>query len=408
VSFIFKIARRYLIGKKSTNAIHILSFISLIAMVVGTMALILVLSVYNGFENLVLSLYDSFRPDLVIQVDQGKTFQSLPELTGLLSDVPEISAYSLVLEENALFEYNDRQSQAVIKGVDQSYNAVNPVDTCLVEGFYRIERGKNNALVGLGVAKKLSLSLFDDFEQLRVYMPRKDAKLNTANPLNMVNRKTVNPMGFYSIEKEFDSKYVFVDLYFAQDLMESPNQISGIEILLKEDANMIAVQENLSKKLPASLRIANRYEVDKTLYRVMQSEKFVAFLILSFILLLMSFNIIGCLTMLVLDKRKDISILRTMGATTKQVYRIFLATGLTLSCGGALIGSLFALVIGLLQQKFKLLKINESGNFLIDAFPVEFRLMDFILVACIVVLIGLMASYIPAKRAAQQSLMFRE
>lgn len=377
-------------------------------MVVGTMALILVLSVYNGFENLVLSLYDSFRPDLVIQVDKGKTFQPQLELIHLLDDIPEINTFSLVLEENALFEYNDRQSQAVIKGVDQNYTGVNPIDTCLIEGYYRIDRGKNTAVMGLGVAKKLSLSLFDDFEDLKVYMPRKDVKLNTADPLKMVNFKVVKPMGFYSIEKEFDSKYVFVDLYFAQDLMESPNQISSIEISLEENANMTRIQERVSNKLPDGLRIANRYEVDKTLYRVMQSEKFVAFLILSFILLLMSFNIIGCLTMLVLDKRKDISILRTMGATTKQIYRIFLATGLTLSCVGALIGCLLALTIGLLQQKFKLLKINENGNFLIDAFPVEFRLIDFILVACIVILIGLMASYIPAKRAAQQSLMFRE
>jgi len=377
-------------------------------MVVGTMALILVLSVYNGFENLVLSLYDSFRPDLVIQIDQGKTFKVQGQLIDLLDDTPEINTYSLVLEENALFEYNNRQAQAVIKGVDQNYTGVNPIDTCLIEGYYRIDRDKNTAVMGLGVAKKLSLSLFDDFEDLIVYMPRKDVKLNTADPSKMVNRRILNAMGFYSIEKEFDSKYVFVDLYFAQDLMESPNQISSIEISLKKNVNMTVVQARLSKKLPEGLRIANRYEVDKTLYRVMQSEKFVAFLILSFILLLMSFNIIGCLTMLVLDKRKDISILRTMGATTKQIYRIFLATGLALSCGGALIGCLLALTIGLLQQKFKLLKINENGNFLIDAFPVEFRLIDFILVACIVILIGLMASYIPAKRAAQQSLMFRE
>jgi len=408
VSFIFKIARRYLIGKKSTNAIHILSFISLIAMIVGTMALILVLSVYNGFENLVLTLYNSFRPDLIIQIDEGKTFKVEGNFIDMLDNTPEISAYSLVLEENALFEYDDRQYQAVIKGVDQNYTGVNPIDTCLIEGYYRIDRGKNTAVVGLGVAKELSLGLFDDFEKLSVYMPRKDAKLNTANPLNMVNRKIVNPMGFYSIEKEFDSKYVFVDLYFAQDLMESPNQVSGIEILLEKGSDLTAVQKQLSKNLPTGLNIANRYEIDKTLYRVMQSEKFVAFLILSFILLLMSFNIIGCLTMLVLDKRKDISILRTMGATTKQIYRIFLATGLTLSCGGALIGGLLALIIGLLQQKFEFLKINENGNFLIDAFPVEFRLFDFILVACIVILIGLMASYIPSKRAAQQSLMFRE
>lgn len=406
--FIFKIARRYLIGKKSTNAIHILSFISLIAMIVGTMALILVLSVYNGFENLVLTLYDSFRPDLVIQVDKGKTFEPQLELIDLLNDNEGISAFSLVLEENALFEYDDHQHQALIKGVDGNYPNVNPIDTCLVDGYYRIDRGKNTGVVGLGVAKELSLSLFDDFNDFKVYMPRKNAKVGSANPLNLVKSRIIKPMGFYSIEKEFDSKYVFVDLYFAQDLMESPNQVSSIEILLAEGASLNSVQEQLSKNLANGLYIENRYEVDKTLYKVMQSEKFVAFLILSFILLLMSFNIIGCLTMLVLDKKKDISILRTMGATTKQIYRIFLTTGLTLSCVGAFIGCILALSIGLLQQKFKLLKINENGNFLIDAFPVEFRLIDFILVAGIVILIGLMASYIPAKRAAQQSLMFRE
>jgi len=189
-----------LIGKKSTNAIHILSFISLIAMVVGTMALILVLSVYNGFENLVLTLYDSFRPDLVIQVDKGKTFEPQLELIDLLNDTEGISAFSLVLEENALFDYDDQQYQALIKGVDQNYPSVNPIDTCLIEGYYRINRGQHTGVVGLGVAKELSLSLFDDFKDFKVYMPRKNAKGSSANPRDLVKSRIIKPMGFYSIE----------------------------------------------------------------------------------------------------------------------------------------------------------------------------------------------------------------
>jgi len=190
--------------------------------------------------------------------------------------------------------------------------------------------------------------------------------------------------------------------------MESPNQISGIEILLKEGANLKEVQKKLTQQLPGHLYIENRYEVDKTLYKTMQSEKFVAYLILSFILLLMSFNIIGCLTMLVLDKRKDISILRAMGATPSQIYRIFITTGLVLSCTGALIGCFLALAIGIMQKKFELLKINESGNFLIDAFPVDFNIWDFVIIGLTVIGISLFASYFPAKKAAQQALLFRD
>jgi len=408
LKFILPIARRYLIGKKSTNAIHILSGVSLLAMMIGTMALILVLSVYNGFENLVLSLYDSFRADLVIEVEKGKTFKPNSALLTQLEDFDDIDAFSLVLEENAIFDFNDKQYFARLKGIDENYTKVNPIDTCLVDGYFRIKKGSNVGVLGLGVAKALSLSLFDDFGELRVFMPKKDGKLNTTNPYNMVNIKSIWPMGLYSIEKEFDSKYVFVDLEFAQDVIESKNEVSGIEIALYENVDVEAFQKKIQQILPENLKVTNRFQIDNTLYKVMKSEKLVAYLILSFILLIAAFNIIGSLSMLVIEKRKDISILKAMGASNRQINRIFLTTGLLLSFTGAILGSIIAIIIGLLQQHFQIIKLNQSGIFLIDAFPVDFRLNDFILIGITVVLIGCLASYFPARRAAGMPLIFKD
>ena len=408
MKFILPIAKRYLIGKKSTNAIHILSGISLLAMMIGTMALILVLSVYNGFENLVLSLYDSFRADLVVEVEKGKTFEPNGAFLTKLDDFDEIEAYSLVLEENAIFDFDGKQYFARLKGIDENYTKVNAVDTCLVDGYFRIKKGSNIAVLGLGVAKALSLSLFDDFGELRVFMPKKNVKLNTTNPSKMVNIKSIWPMGFYSIEKEFDSKYVFVDLMFAQELIESGNEISAIEIALTEGVDLVEFQQELKQILAPNLKITNRFQIDNTLYKVMKSEKLVAYLILSFILLIAAFNIIGSLSMLVIEKRKDISILKAMGATNRQINRLFLTTGLLLSFTGAILGSIIAIVIGLLQQYFEIIKLNQSGMFLIDAFPVEFRLNDFIIIGITVIVIGCLASYFPARRAAAIPMVFKD
>jgi len=408
LKFILPIARRYLIGKKSTNAIHILSGISLLAMMIGTMALILVLSVYNGFENLVLSLYDSFRADLIVEVEKGKTFMPDSLLLTQLEDFDEIEAFSLVLEENAIFDFDGKQHFACLKGIDENYTKVNPVDTCLVEGYFRIKDDSNVAVLGLGVAKALSLSLFDDFGELRVFMPKKNAKYSSTNPGSMVNIESIWPMGLYSIEKEFDSKYVFIGLQFAQKLIESKGEVSGIEILLYDDVDLEKFQQGIKNILPENLKITNRFQIDNTLYKVMKSEKLVAYLILSFILLIAAFNIIGSLSMLVIEKKKDISILKAMGATNNQINRLFLTTGLLLSFTGAILGSIIAIIIGSLQQHFEIIKLNQSGMFLIDAFPVDFRLNDFILIGITVVVIGCLASYFPARRAAGMPMIFKD
>lgn len=375
---------------------------------IGTMALILVLSVYNGFENLVLSLYDSFRADLVIEVEKGKTFAPNGVFLTQLEDFDEIEAFSLVLEENAIFDFDGKKKFARIKGIDENYTKVNPVDTCLVDGYFRIKKGGNVAVLGLGVAKALSLSLFDDFGELRVFMPKRDAKLNTNNPRDMVNVKKIWPMGLYSIEKEFDSKYVFVDLIFAQELIETGNEVSAIEIALSENVSLEKFQQKVKQILPENLKVTNRFQIDNTLYKVMKSEKLVAYLILSFILLIAAFNIIGSLSMLVIEKRKDISILKAMGATNRQINQLFLTTGLLLSFTGAILGSIIALIIGLLQQHFEIIKLNQSGIFLIDAFPVDFRLNDFILIGITVIVIGCLASYFPARRAAGLPMIFKD
>lgn len=377
-------------------------------MTVGTMALILVLSVYNGFEGLVLSLYDSFRADIVLVPEKGKSYEPTAALLTDLNNNENIKAYSLVLEENALFDYDGKPYFATLKGVDQNYLSVNQIDTSIVEGQFRIEEGRGFAVLGLGVAKALSMSLFDDFGSLRVFMPRRGEKVNTINPMESVNIRDLKPMGYYSIEKEFDSKYVFVALDFAQTILEQKNRVSGIELILHDTDKIEKVQAELTKNLPDNIKALNRFELDSTIYKVMKGEKFVAYLLLTFILIIAAFNIIGSLSMLVLEKRKDISILQAMGASPNDIYKIFLTTGLMLSLGGALLGFVLAIVIGLIQKHFQPININASGNFLIDALPVEFRYQDFLLIGITVVAIGLLASYFPARRAARADVVFRD
>ncbi len=277
-----------------------------------------------------------------------------------------------------------------------------------MDGVFRLRPQSNDAVVGLGVAKSLSLNIYDDFSELRVFSPKRGKKINTLNPLESVNIRALFPRGLYSIEKEFDSKYIFVPLKLAQEILEYPNRISALEIALADQNKIERIQKLLKEKIPEDLTIKNRYEQDSTIYKVMKSEKWVAFLILSFILLIVAFNILGSLSMLVIDKKKDISILQAMGADQTTIKRTFLLTGLFVSIGGAFLGAVIALFLGFLHKQFGLIQINANGNFLVDALPLDFRFSDFIWVAMVVIVIGMFSSYFPAVRAAKQAMEFRD
>jgi len=400
----FKIARRYLFAKKSTNAINIISAISALGMCFGTMALILILSVFNGFEGLVVSLYDTFNPDLKITVNEGKVFvptdQQITELEGLEG----IKGVSAVLEEIALLRYDDKTTPCRLKGVDDNFVKVSGVtDTAMIRGKF-VLNGKTtqNAVVGLGIERALHIDVSNEFEFLDIFMPKRTGKISN-NPEEAFNLKKVFPVGTFSIQEEFDKDYIFVPIEVGQELLSYKNgEISQLEIAFLPDADMESLQQKVKNILGSNFTVKNRYEQDVFLYKVMQTEKLAVFLILALILVVASFNIVGSLSMLVIEKSKDISILKAMGAERSLIRGIFLSEGFMLSFLGGLIGMAIAFVICFIQQKFEVIKL-QGDSLLIDSYPVEMRFEDFALTLLTIVVIAIAASYFPAQKAAQQS-----
>lgn len=397
-----KFARRYLISKKSTNAINIISGVAVLGMVVTTMAFILILSVINGFEDLVISLFNTFNPDLKAQVKEGKTFALTPAQLNEIAAVKGVEAVAQVLEENAVIMYNDKSLIVTLKGVDEVFSQVSSVDTSMVDGeFYLQTNEQAFAVIGAGVASMLGINLFNQFAPLQVYLPKRTGKLKTEIDKSF-NDALIQPAGVFSIQADFDSRFVITPINFVRKLLEYEKEVSALEIAIQANANQSKVQQQIQSILGKDFKVLNRYQQDEYLYKIMRMESWAAYAILSFILLVTAFNIVGSLAMLVMEKRNDISILKAMGATDRLIYRIFLIEGMLLAIVGAVIGMTTALIICLLQQRYKLIKI-EGDSFLIDAYPVSLRLSDFVFVAITVLIIALLASYYPAKKATDQS-----
>jgi lipoprotein-releasing system permease protein len=394
------IAKRYLFSKKSTNAINIISLVSGVAMLFGTMALILVLSVFNGLEGLVKSLYAVFYPDIAVSAIEGKTFEITPSLRDKLKSIHYIDAYSFTLEENALLEYSDRQHICTIKGVDKNYfNVVNKFDTFIVEGKKLLQQDSiNYGIVGVGVAQKLGMDPARAFNPIALYIPKKTgASFSTLE--NAFNKSYVTPSGAFAVSDEFDSRYTFVPLDFFQQLTDNSGRASQIEIRLKNKIQSDAIIRQLQQLLGSSFIVKSRYEQNEVLYKVLKSEKWITFAILVLIMIIASFNIIGALSMLVLEKKKDIATLTALGIRQRSIIKIFLLEGMLMSLIGAAIGMLLALILCLLQQKIGLVPMPGT-SFLVQYYPVKMLLSDFLAVGTIVVFISLFAAYLPARKAA--------
>ena len=394
------IAKRYLFSKKSTNAINIISLVSGTAMLFGTMALILVLSVFNGLEGLVKSLYAVFYPDIAITAVEGKTFETSTDLRQKLSSINYIDAYSFVLEENALLEYSDRQHICTVKGVDKNYfNVVKKFDTFMVDGKKILQKDSINfCIVGVGVAQKLGMNAAQAFNPVTIYMPKKTSG-SFASMENAFNKSYVTPAGAFAVSDEFDSKYTFVPLDFFQQLTDNYDKASQIEIRLKDKTQTDIAIQQLQQTLGKSFSVKSRYEQNEVLYKILKSEKWITFAILVLIMIIASFNIIGALSMLVLEKKKDIATLTALGIHKNNIIKIFLLEGILMSCVGAFIGMLLAFILCILQQKVGLVPMPGS-SFLVQYYPVKMQLFDFAMVALVVIIISLIAAYLPAKKAA--------
>jgi lipoprotein-releasing system permease protein len=407
VNLSFYIARRYLLGKKSQNAINIISTISVFGVTVGTLALVIVLSVFNGFDSVVKSLFNTFDPDIKITAVQGKTFISgdLPEE---IRTIAGVEAVSQVLEENVLLLYGDKQHIATIKGVDESFQDVTGLDSMIYDGSMKLrENNRDFAVVGQGVAYNLRIGLHF-LNPLYVYTIDRKSRINMAQPEESIRRDFIYPSGIFAIEQDFDSRYVIVPLGFTRDLLDYENEVSSLEVKLDPTFSANQVQEEIMALLGEGFHVKNREQQNALFYRVMKSEKWAIFLILTFILIIASFNIIGSLSMLIIDKRKDILTLRNMGANNRLIERIFLVEGWLISITGSLLGMALGTGISWIQQHFGIIKLGGSGSFIIDAYPVKIEGLDIILIWLTVILIGLIAARYPVKQISKRYLNSNE
>jgi lipoprotein-releasing system permease protein len=396
VKLSFYIAKRYLFAKKSRNAINIISAVSVAGVSVGTMALIIVLSVFNGLETMVRAIFNTFDPDIKITAAEGKTFIADTSRLKLLANVDGVSCYSLVLEENALLKYGDRQCIATIKGVDDSYAMVTDIDSSMFDGEFmlRSDKGRLYAIPGAGVAQYLGLRV-NFIAPLNIYVPRRTGGTNL-NAENSFNKKYIFPSGIFEVEKEYDSKYVYVPIEFARELTEVSEGVSSVEIKFTGQADPRTVQRNIVKIFGKGFVVQNRYEQQEIFYKVMRSERLAIFFILTLILIIASFNIIGSLTMLIIEKERDIEILKSLGADNNLIRKIFIFEGWLISIIGAVTGIILGFIICWLQETYGLVKL-QSDSLIMDSYPVVMKIKDFIIVPGTVLLIGYWAAWYPVR-----------
>ncbi len=398
-----RIARRYLFAKKSTNAINIISGISVLGVAVGTAALVLVLSVFNGFEDLIMGMFDSFNPDIKVSPIEGKTFSIDSSTVYQLEALPGVAKVSQTLEEVAFFEFEGNQDFGILKGVDEHFAAVTGIDSMVREGSYELQDGQRNlAVLGLGMRNKLSVSA-DGFSSINVYMAKRKASAMSTKPFR---RKYFSPSGTFVIQQDFDSQYVLTNLAFVRSLMGSPEQVSALEIKANPNENLENTIAQVQKILGPELSVKGRFEQDAAFLKLMNIEKWMYYALFSLALILVAFNLIGSLWMIVLDKKKDIAILKSMGAPDSTIRNIFLSEGLLLCFLGLVSGITVAVALYIAQKTIGIITI--PAGFVVDTYPISMRLPDLLVVTITVIIIGLLASLPPALNASRVTAIIQE
>ena len=393
MKFAFYIAKRYLLAKKSKNVIHFVSLASLIGVAVGTAALVLVLSVFNGFESLILSLYNSFDPPLKVNVNEGKA-ADFSDIKLYLNENDIL--YSEVLEEKVLLRFQDKEYIATLKGVDSNFKFLNTVDSMLVSGNYIDSyESENTAVVGQGVAFYLSLSIGNVFDQLQVYVPDRE-KNNLLRAEESFIQRSILPVGVFSIQSDFDAEYVIVPISFVRKVLNREGLSSCIEIQCA-DEQMDIIQSDLQQIAGAKYTVKNRFEQHDFLYKILSSERLAVFLILSFILIIATFNVVGSLTMLMIEKQNDINLLSFLGANLFTIRSIFFLEGLLTSTLGGVTGLFMGGLVAWIQMQFGLIKMGQ-GSFVVESYPLILKASDCVLVLFIVLIIGSLTSVIPLRQ----------
>ena len=394
MNFPFFIAKRYLFSSKTKRAVNIISFVSMMGVIIGTSALVLLLSVFNGFEDLLLSMYNSFDPHIKITSNEGKTFNS-ENIISELKKNEEILYFTDVLEEKVLMKNGDHEFIASIKGVGEDFNKMTNLDSIIVEGENFNNYGnKNVAVLGQGVAYHLSMGVGNMFNRLRIFVPNRESK-TLLNPSSAFASTSVLPIGIFSLGAEYDSKYIITPIVFLQDLLQK-KEVSAIQVQLKDESKMLEIQKYLQSILGENFIVSNRLQQHAVLHKILNSEKLGVFIILTFMLLIATFNIIGSLSMLMIEKKKDIQTFWNLGATQKSIQKIFFTEGMLTIIIGSFLGILLGLLLATLQMKYGIIGMGE-GNFIIHSYPVAIHYADLIWVEITVLIIGLFASWYPAK-----------
>ena len=401
MNFPFYIARRYLFSKKSHHAINVISFISALGVAVTTTALVCVLSVFNGFQELVASCFTSFDPQLKVMPVEGKTFDASAPVIKAIRQDGDVAVASAVLEDKALARDGGQQDMVTLMGVDGNYARCTGIDSILYGTGHFVLKADvlNYGVPGIRLAMYFNMgSSFSD--PIEIFTPRAGAEVSMVNPTEGFNQDELTSAGvvFQVNQKKYDQEYLLCDLSFAQRMFEKEGQISALELKLRPDAKVKTVKRRLVKLAGEQFRVADQYEQQEDVFRIMKTEKYMAFIFLVFILLAACFNIVGSLSMLIIDKQNDVRTLRDLGANDRTIEKVFLFEGRMITLFGAFVGIVVGLLLCWLQQTYGLIKLGDkSGTFIVDAYPVSVHATDLILVFVTVLAISWLTSWYPVR-----------
>ena len=408
MNWTFFFARRYLFSRRSHNAINIISGISAVGIAVATLALVCTLSVFNGFQDLVAGLFTAFDPQLRVTLAEGRTIDVNDEALLRLEQMPQIEVLTPVLEDQALIVQDGKQTVVTIKGVADNYvRQANLEDLLYGDGtFFLQANGQEYGVLGIQVTSRLGLGATFE-EPLQVYAPRRGERVNMANPLSSFNHAELHSPGvvFMVSQAEYDAHYILTSLDFARELFDQEGRVSAMEIRLREGEDVDRAKKEIRKVLGPSFLVHDRYEQQEDVFRIMRVEKLISYLFLTFILLVACFNIIGSLSMLMIDKKSDVQTLRSLGADNSDICRIFMYEGRLISLLGAVVGIVLGLLLCWLQQTFGFISMgDQSGSFIVEAYPVSVHFVDILLILATVVAVGWVSVWYPVRHLSRRLL----
>lgn len=393
-------AKRYLFSKKSTQAINIISLISVIGVCIGSAALFIILSVFNGFEELNLIYYQKLSPDLKVMKANEDYFHP-QEISGLTQTLDTNLYIGVnVIEDQALLKYSSSPYYAIVKGVSNSFLKVKELDSVIIAGEFRFKDSiVDYAVVGNGIVNALGIDISQTIQHIDIFAPKGNINTQNIDPSTSIKQKVFYPSGIFSVQQDLDERYIFSSITFAEDLFEKKDSINGYEIYCCTEKEMYRIQKNWEAKLPKGFIIKNRYQLNETLYKVLNTERWAVYLILTLILTVAICNIIGAVTMLIIDKKKDIALLRAMGMNEFNIRKIYFIQSLLISSIGLILGLILGTIFVYLQDTYGLITIGGSEEFLIQKYPVKMLFRDHVLVFITVMILSIITGWLTSAQS---------